>query len=135
MNKKFRPFYIGALAVAGVAMLGTSLVPRANADAWDKMTIVTVNEPIIAGSKVLQPGTYVWKLMDSPSDRHVVQIFDKDQRHLKRRFWPYRTTGFNRPATRASHSGKPRMEYQRPCAHGSILATTLDRSLPIRRSL
>jgi LPXTG-motif cell wall-anchored protein len=83
MKKKFRPFYIGALAIAGVALLGSSLVPRASGDSWDKMTIVTVNEPIIAGNKVLQPGTYVWKLMDSSSDRHVVQIFDKDQRHLE----------------------------------------------------
>jgi len=83
MNKKFRPFYVGALAIAGVALLGSSFVPRASADSWDKMTIVTVNEPIIAGNKVLQPGTYVWKLLDSPSDRHIVQIFDKDQRHIE----------------------------------------------------
>lgn len=83
MKKKFRPFYIGALAIFGVALLGSSFVPRARGDAWDKMTIVTVHEPIIAGEKVLQPGTYVWKLMDSPADRHVVQIFDKDQRHLE----------------------------------------------------
>jgi hypothetical protein len=83
MNRKFRAFYIGTLAVVGVGMIGTSLVPRAKADAWNKMTIVTVNEPIIAGNKVLDPGTYVWKLMDSPSDRHIVQIFDKDQKHLE----------------------------------------------------
>ncbi|HEX4165136.1 MAG TPA: hypothetical protein VHZ55_06640 [Bryobacteraceae bacterium] len=47
------------------------------------MTMVTVNEPIIAGNKVLEPGTYVWKLMDSQADRHIVQIFDKDQKHLE----------------------------------------------------
>ena len=47
------------------------------------MTIVTVNEPIIAGNKVLDPGTYVWKLLDSQSNRHIVQIFDKDQKHLE----------------------------------------------------
>ena len=83
MRKSFRPFYISALAILGIALLGSSFVPRASADSWDKMTIVTVHEPIIAGERVLQPGTYVWKLMDSPSDRHVVQIFDKDQRHLE----------------------------------------------------
>ncbi|HEY3936591.1 MAG TPA: hypothetical protein VGL97_04145 [Bryobacteraceae bacterium] len=83
MDNKFRSFYIGALAVTGIGLLGTSFVPKAHADAWDKMTIVTVNEPIIAGNKVLDPGTYVWKLLDSQSDRHVVQIFDKDQRHLE----------------------------------------------------
>jgi hypothetical protein len=83
MSYRHRSFYIGALAVAGVGMLGMSFVPKAHADAWDKMTIVTVNEPIIAGNKVLEPGTYVWKLLDSPSNRHIVQIFDKDQRHIE----------------------------------------------------
>jgi hypothetical protein len=83
MSRKLRSFYIGALAVTGLGLLGTSFVPKAHADAWDKMTIVTVNEPIIAGNKVLDPGTYVWKLLDSPADRHIVQIFDKDQRHLE----------------------------------------------------
>jgi hypothetical protein len=83
MNRKVRSLYIGALAVTGVGLIATSFVPKAHADAWDKMTIVTVNEPIIAGNKVLDPGTYVWKLMDSQADRHIVQIFDKDQRHLE----------------------------------------------------
>jgi hypothetical protein len=86
MNRKLRSFYIGALAVAGIGLLGTSFVPRADADAWDKMTIVTVNERIIAGNKVLDPGTYVWKLLDSQSSRHIVQIFDRDQKHLEETF-------------------------------------------------
>jgi hypothetical protein len=83
MSRKLRSFYIGALAVAGLGLIGTSFVPKAHADAWDKKTIVTVNEPIIAGNKVLDPGTYVWKLMESPANRHIVQIFDKDQQHLQ----------------------------------------------------
>jgi pyruvate/2-oxoglutarate dehydrogenase complex dihydrolipoamide acyltransferase (E2) component len=83
MSRKLRSFYVGALAVTGLGLLGTSFVPKAHADAWDKMTIVTVNEPIIAGDKVLDPGTYVWKLLDSPANRHIVQIYDKDQRHLE----------------------------------------------------
>ncbi len=83
MTHNLRSFYIGALAVAGVGLLGSAFIPTAHADAWDKMTIVSVNEPIIAGNKVLQPGTYVWKLLDSPSNRHIVQIFDKNQQHLE----------------------------------------------------
>jgi LPXTG-motif cell wall-anchored protein len=83
IERKFRSFYVGALAVMGVGLLGTMLVPKAHADAWDKRTIVTVNEPVIAGNKVLQPGTYVWKLLDSQSNRHIVQIFDRDQRRLE----------------------------------------------------
>lgn len=83
MKGKFRVFYIGALMVIGVGLLATSFVPKAHGDAWNKMTIVTVNQPIIAGNKVLDPGTYVWKLLDSQSDRHIVQIFDKNQDHLE----------------------------------------------------
>jgi len=83
MRRQHRSFYIGALAVTGIGLLGSAFIPRAHADAWDKMTIVSVNEPIIAGNKVLDPGTYVWKLLDSPSNRHIVQIYDKDQRHLE----------------------------------------------------
>ncbi len=83
MSRKFRTFSITTLAITGIALIGTSFVPKAHADEWNKMTVVTVNEPIIAGNKVLDPGTYVWKLMDSQSDRHIVQIFDKNQDHLE----------------------------------------------------
>lgn len=78
-----RSIYLGALAVTGAAVLGMAFVPKAHADQWDKKTIVTITEPIIAGNKVLDPGTYVWKLLDSPADRHIVQIFDKNQQHLE----------------------------------------------------
>lgn len=70
-----------AAACAGIAML--AFIPVIHADEWNKRTLVTVNEPIIAGNKVLQPGTYVWKLLDSQSDRHIVQIFNKDQSKLE----------------------------------------------------
>jgi hypothetical protein len=83
MTRKSRSFLAAALAVAGVGLIAGSFASRAHADTWNKKTIVTVNEPIIAGNKVLEPGTYVWLLMDSPSDRHIVQIFDKDQRHIE----------------------------------------------------
>lgn len=83
MNRKFRSFLIGGLAVAGVGLIGSNFIPKAHADTWDKQTIVKVGEPIIAGNKVLSAGTYVWRLLDSPSDRHIVQIFDGDGRHLE----------------------------------------------------
>jgi hypothetical protein len=83
MQNKFHWFMITSLSVAGLAALMTASATSAKADAWDKMTYVTFHEKMIAGNKVLQPGTYVWKLLDSESDRHVVQIFDKDQQHLE----------------------------------------------------
>jgi len=54
----------------------------AQADQWDKKTILTVNEPIQVTKTVLQPGQYVFKLLDSSSDRHIVQIFNGDQTQI-----------------------------------------------------
>src|SRR5271155_616307 len=59
-----------------------SLAPMAKADEWNKKTILTVNEAIQLPTVVLQPGTYTFKLLDSLSDRHIVQVFDKDGLHL-----------------------------------------------------
>src|SRR5262245_6174479 len=54
-----------------------------NADAWNKKTVVTFSQPVeIPGGKVLPAGAYVFKLMDSASNRHIVQIFNEDQNHI-----------------------------------------------------
>jgi len=71
------------VAMASVGLLGIALAPSARADEWNKLTVMTVNEPIQVPNKVLPAGTYVVKLLDSPSDRHIVQIFNKDQSHLE----------------------------------------------------
>ena len=71
------------LSVATIGLLGIASAPSAQADQWDKKTILTVNETIQVPNKVLPPGTYVFKLMDSSSNRHIVQIFNGDERHLE----------------------------------------------------
>jgi len=71
------------VAMASVGLLGIALAPSARADEWNKLTVMTVNEPIQVTNRVLPAGTYVVKLLDSPSDRHIVQIFNKDQTHLE----------------------------------------------------
>jgi hypothetical protein len=67
---------------ACVGVLGLAIVPNSRADVWNKKTILTVNEPIQVPGQVLQPGTYVMKLMDSPSSRHVVQVFNEDESQI-----------------------------------------------------
>ncbi|HYL36289.1 MAG TPA: hypothetical protein VEV17_10290 [Bryobacteraceae bacterium] len=70
------------VAVASIGLLGVALAPSARADEWNKRTVLTVNEPIQVPNRVLPPGKYVVKLLDSPSDRHIVQIFNGDENHL-----------------------------------------------------
>jgi hypothetical protein len=71
------------LALASAGVLSVALAPTARADEWNKKTIMTVNESIQVPNKVLPAGKYVIKLLDSPSDRHIVQIFNADETHLE----------------------------------------------------
>jgi len=65
------------------ALLLSGLAPAARADAWNKKTILTVSERIqVPNNKTLEPGKYVFKLVDSQSDRHIVQIFTEDEKQL-----------------------------------------------------
>lgn len=66
-----------------VMVVGATLAPKAAADAWDKKTIVTFNAPVEVPGKVLQPGTYVFKVLDSASNRNILQIWDQDEKHLE----------------------------------------------------
>jgi membrane anchored protein len=72
--------YLKTLAFVAVVSMATMSV--AVADQWDKKTIITTNEVMQLPNMMLQPGTYVIKLADSSSNRHIVQFFDKDEKHL-----------------------------------------------------
>lgn len=71
-----------------MALMGTTFAPSAKADAWDRKTVVTFSGPVeipgvhLKGWGVLPAGTYVFKILDSLSDRHIVQIFNKDQTRI-----------------------------------------------------
>jgi LPXTG-motif cell wall-anchored protein len=54
----------------------------ARADEWDKKTVLTVNQPIQIKDTYLEPGQYVLKLLNSQSERHVVQIFNGDESRI-----------------------------------------------------
>ena len=71
-----------ASAACGIALSAGVLSICARADQWDKKTVLTVNQPIQVEETLLQPGKYVLKLLDSSSDRHIVQIFNGDQTHI-----------------------------------------------------
>jgi hypothetical protein len=68
-----------------MAVLGAMFSPSVKADDYDKKTTVTFSGPVeippvyITGMRVLPAGTYVFKLVNSSSNRHIVQIFNKEQ--------------------------------------------------------
>jgi hypothetical protein len=72
-------------SVLCLALLGTMFVPTAQADDWNRKTKVTFSAPVeipgvhLKGWGVLPAGTYVFKILDSQSDRHIVQIFNADE--------------------------------------------------------
>src|ERR1700752_1950136 len=72
---------VAFLAIA-VLFIGS---PTASAQFASKKTTVTFNEPVESPgvtAQVLPAGVYVFRLLDSLSDRHIVQVFNKDESHI-----------------------------------------------------
>ena len=71
--------------VCGFALAGVMFAPSARADEWNRKTVISFSAPVeipgvhLAGWGVLPAGTYVFKILDSQSDRHIVQIFSQDE--------------------------------------------------------
>ena len=80
-------------------------VQTLRADDWNKATKVTFSEPVQVPGKVLEPGTYVFKLLDSAAERHVVQIFSEDRTKLI-------TTVLAIPNQRLEPAGKTILTYE-----------------------
>jgi hypothetical protein len=78
-------FFRAATTVLCAAVLGVVFSPKASADAWDKKSTITFSGPVeipgvhLKGYGILPAGTYVFKVLESGSDRHIVQISSKDE--------------------------------------------------------
>jgi hypothetical protein len=67
-------------------MLAAVFVQVSQAQTWDKRTVITVNKPwSLPGNTVLQPGTYVMRLYDSPNTRRMVEVWNCDETKLEAR--------------------------------------------------
>jgi hypothetical protein len=72
---------IAAAFIAAMFMAAPNL--KAGNDVWNKRTTMVFTQPFeVPGGQTLPAGAYIFKLLDSPFDREVVQIFSADQNHL-----------------------------------------------------
>ena len=87
-------------ALCCAAALTAVVAPGARADEWNKKTILTFSGPVQIPGATLPAGSYVFKLADIPGNRHVVQVFDKDEKKIF-------TTMLAVPNQRLNASDKP----------------------------
>jgi len=65
-----------------ITLFTATVLPSARADEWNKKTVVTFSQSVEIPGQILPAGTYTFQLLDSPSDRHIVQIFNADGSQL-----------------------------------------------------
>jgi hypothetical protein len=68
-----------------LSLVALAFLPIAKADEWNRKTTVTFSAPVEVpgvGAQTLPAGTYVFKIADVMTDRHVVQIFNLAEDHV-----------------------------------------------------
>lgn len=70
------------IAAFGLVLACVLSLPQARADQWNRKTIVTFTAPVeVPGvdPQVLPAGKYVFKIVDSTANRHIVQILNETE--------------------------------------------------------
>jgi hypothetical protein len=100
-------FLACALAFA-VSLAGTSALAQEPAN---QITYFTFSAPFeLPGGKVLPAGKYTFKIIDSPSNRHVVQIMSEDQKTMH-------ATILAIPAQRQEPPSEPEVRFMETAAN------------------
>jgi hypothetical protein len=99
------------LVVCAVAFL-CALAPgtaTAQDNNWNQRTFFTFSAPVELPGKTLPAGTYLFRIVDSPSNRHVIQVFDKDEKEIH-------ATILAIPAQRDKPSDEPEVRFMETAA-------------------
>src|SRR3954468_5824701 len=78
-------FFTRSLIIVCLFTICLFVLPTAAADDTNNKTIIPFSGPVErpgVGAQVLPAGTYVFKILDSLSDRHIVQIMNKEENHV-----------------------------------------------------
>jgi hypothetical protein len=65
-----------------VGLGALALLPGARADEWNQKTVFTFSGPVEIPGQILPAGTYVFKLVNSHGNRHIVQVFNQNENHV-----------------------------------------------------
>lgn len=69
--------------LCATAMLTALTAVPATGQTFDRVTKITFSTPVELPGMTLPAGTYTFRLVDSESDRHVVQVLDaNDEKHI-----------------------------------------------------
>jgi hypothetical protein len=93
------------LAALCAALTLTAGAATAQTTPADRTTFVTFSGPVSVPGMTLPAGTYTFRIADSQTDRHIVQIFDKESMKLF-------TTLLAIPAQRADAGGDPVITFK-----------------------
>ena len=128
-----RLFKVLAALCCAFLVIAALQVKTANADQFNKKTIFTFSAPIeipgSSGPMVLPAGTYVFKLLDSLSNRHIVQVFNKDENHVYATILAIPNYRLEPTETRSSSLRRVPRAHRPPSRHGSTQAIISARNL------
>jgi hypothetical protein len=68
-----------------LGLVALAFPSKMKGDQWNKKTKVTFSQPVEipgVGAQILPAGTYIFRLLDSDSDRHIVQILNERENHV-----------------------------------------------------
>jgi len=109
--------YSHIFAVLAMTLMSSAFVPSLKASETDKKTVITVSRTIAVEKTVLPAGKYVLKLLNSPSSRDIVQIYNAEETQLI-------TTIVAIPVYRLSPTGEAMFSfYETPAGQPSGLRT------------
>lgn len=68
-----------------LSLMALAFLPSVKADEWNRKTVMTFSGPVEVpgvGAQTLPAGTYVFKILSTLGDRHIVQIFNEAEDHV-----------------------------------------------------
>jgi hypothetical protein len=81
-KKKMKPYKLQIVMLCLLALATLFVSSNAKADTWNKATKLTFSAPVEVSGRLLPAGTYWFQLMNSTSNRNIVQIWSADRSRL-----------------------------------------------------